>query len=154
MIKLVLSVCPACRRYSGRCLSQQMASLPAERLWITLFNKIEVTGIDFAGSINITPWKGRGVRSTKGYICIFVCFATRAVHIEIVSDLSTKAFLDAFDRFCNRRKLSKKICSDNATNFQGAERELKQIFSEFFFFADFFKTEFFKPIREYVNNLH
>ena len=138
MIKSVLSICPTCRRYSGQCLSQQIASLPTERL--TLDYHFEVTGIDFAGSIKVIPWKGRGVRSTKGYISIFVCFATRAVHIEIMSDLSTKAFIAAFDRFFNRRNLPKKICSDNATNFQGAERELKQIFSE--------KTESFKSIKE------
>ena len=74
-----------------------MASLPIERL--DLEYPFTVTGGDFAGPIKVTPLKGRGIQSTKGYICIFVCFGMRATHIEIVSDLSTKAFLAAFERF-------------------------------------------------------
>ena len=143
VIKSVLSACPTCRRYSGRCVSQQMASLPFERL--DLEYPFTVTGVDFAGPIKVTPSKSRGIQSTKGYICIFVCFATRATHIEIVSDLSTKAFLAAFDRFCNRHGLPKMVCSDNATNFQGAEREIAAIFAA--------NSESLRTIREYVNNL-
>ena len=44
-----------------------------------------VTGLDYAGPIKVTQSKGREIISTKGYICIFVCFVTRAVHIEIDS---------------------------------------------------------------------
>ena len=53
--------------------------------------------------------------------------ATTAVHIEIVTSLSTKAFLDALLRFTSRRGLPSIIHSDNATNFQGAQRELAQL---------------------------
>ena len=63
----------------------------------------------------------------KAYICIFVCFSTRAVHIELVSDLTTDAFLGALVRFTNRRGTPAHIYSDNGTNFVGANRELQAV---------------------------
>ncbi|GFT55694.1 hypothetical protein TNCV_1424341, partial [Trichonephila clavipes] len=46
-------------------------------------------GIDYAGPVLIKCNKGRGTKSTKGYIALFVCLATKAVHIEAVGDLTT-----------------------------------------------------------------
>ena len=64
---------------------------------------------------------------TKGYICIFVCFATKAIHIKLASDLSTECFLNALRRFCSRRGICSEIYSDNATNFVGANRKLQEL---------------------------
>lgn len=67
----------------------------------------------------------------NGYICVFVCFSTRAVHIELVADLTTEAFLNALIRFIGRRGVCSDIFSDNATNFAGANNrllELKKMF--------------------------
>jgi len=61
---------------------------------------------------------------TKGYIAIFVCFATKAVHIEVVTNLTTESFLAALRRFIARRGKPKTMYSDNGTNFQGAANEL------------------------------
>jgi len=44
-----------------------------------------------------------------------------------VSDLSTSAFLDAFDRFVARRGLPTTVYSDCGTNFVGADRQLRQL---------------------------
>ena len=115
LVKSVTSKCTTCLRYSGRCLAQQMAPLPFERLVLTFF--LAATGVDYAGYIKVTPHRGRGITSTKEFICIFICFATRAMRIEIASDLTSKAFLAAFDRFSNRRNLPGSMHSDNGTNF-------------------------------------
>lgn len=58
---------------------------------------------------------------------VFVCFSTKAVHLEVVGDLSSDAFLNALKRFVSRRGLCKDIYSDNATNFVGANNELKDV---------------------------
>jgi len=50
--------------------------------------------------------------------------ASRAIHIEIVSNLTTAAFLDALKRFAARRGLPKTIWSDNGRNFVGASNYL------------------------------
>ncbi|XP_076246254.1 uncharacterized protein LOC143186464 [Calliopsis andreniformis] len=68
----------------------------------------------------------RGKTAHKVYIAVFVCYATRAVHIELVHDYTTSAFLAALDRFVARRGIPSCIFSDNGTNFVGADRELQQ----------------------------
>jgi len=51
----------------------------------------------------------------------------KAVHIEVVTSLSTEAFLAALRRFIARRGKPRTICSHNGTNFQGAANELHPI---------------------------
>jgi len=65
---------------------------------------------------------------TKGYIAIFVCFATKAVHIEVVTSLTTESFLAALRRFIAGRGKPKTMYSDNGTNFQGAANELHVVY--------------------------
>ncbi|UYV66776.1 hypothetical protein LAZ67_4002825 [Cordylochernes scorpioides] len=55
-------------------------------------------------------------------------FCTKAVHIEIVSDLSSAAFLAAFKRFISRRGKPSDILSDNRTNFRGANSIIREQF--------------------------
>ena len=62
----------------------------------------------------------------KAYACLFVCFTTKAVHIELVSDLTSEAFLAALRRFVSRRGCPQ---SDNGSNFVGAHNILKDIYS-------------------------
>ena len=61
-------------------------------------------------------------------MAIFVCFCTKAVHIEVVSDLTTEAFLAALKRFVSRRGLPDSIHSDNGTNFVGAKNDLQELY--------------------------
>jgi len=56
---------------------------------------------------------------------VFVCFSTRAIHLEPVVGLTSEAFLAALRRFMARRGKRTKIYSDNATNFVGVQKELK-----------------------------
>jgi len=69
----------------------------------------------------------RNAQPTKGYICVFICFATKAAHLELVGDLSTNSFVASLRRFWSRRGLSKSIYSDNGTNFVGANRQLQEL---------------------------
>jgi len=60
--------------------------------------------------------------------------ATKAVHLELVSDLSSTAFIKAL-RFVAIRGRCARLYNDNGNNFKGAERELRQMFrtaSEFY----------------------
>ncbi len=51
------------------------------------------TETDFAGPITLKNWHTQKPVFVKGYVCLFVCFTTRAIHLELVADLSTDAFL-------------------------------------------------------------
>lgn len=88
------------------------------------------SGVDYAGPIKLHKSKGRGVATYKGYIALFVCMATKAVHIEVVGDQTTASFFGALEWFISRRGKVVEIWSDNATTFQGANAELRALLKE------------------------
>jgi hypothetical protein len=86
------------------------------------------TAVDFAGPLYI---KNKGdSSSTKVWICLFTCCVTRAIHLELVADLTTTTFLRCLKRFSARRGLPRRILSDNAKTFKTAARLIKTIFSD------------------------
>ena len=58
---------------------------------------------------------------------MFACLATKAVHLELVADLTTSAFIATLRRFKGRRGIPSTIWSDRGTNFVGAEREIYRL---------------------------
>lgn len=124
-VKKQLRKCQRCARFNARPMTQQMAALPEPR--VNVSRPFTHTGIDYAGPIDIRISGGRGHKTSKGYISIFICFSTKAIHVEAVSSLTSTAFIAAFRRFCGRRGHIKHIYSDNGTNFVGANRILKTL---------------------------
>nr|XP_053620905.1 uncharacterized protein LOC128681202 [Plodia interpunctella] len=104
------------------------------------------TGTDYAGPFRVTLTRGRGVRSTKAYICLFICMTTRAIHIELVGDLSTASFLAAFKRFLSRRGPVRHMYSDNGTNYVGAKRSISEL--QGFLSSKHFNTEYGRILAE------
>ena len=105
-----------------------MGNLPAAR--IQQQKPFSVVSVDMGGPITTSLHKGSGTRTQKSYICVFVCFATKALHIEIVSDLSTDAFIAALHRFIARRGRCIEIYFENGTNFFGASNRLRGIMED------------------------
>ncbi|GFU38732.1 integrase catalytic domain-containing protein [Trichonephila clavipes] len=101
-----------------RSSSQLMGDLPPIRF--QQIRPFESTGLDFAGPLTTKCAHKRSVTKFKSYICLFICTATKAVHLELVSILSTAAFLAALRRFIARRSCPSTIISDNGSNFKGA----------------------------------
>ncbi|GFV05357.1 integrase catalytic domain-containing protein [Trichonephila clavipes] len=101
-----------------------MGSLPRERVNPSF--PFLHTGIDYCGPFFIRYKHQKGYLP-KIYVAIFVCLASKAVHLEIVSDLTTDAFLATLKHFVARRGKCATISSDNAKNFVGANRELKRL---------------------------
>ena len=60
-------------------------------------------------------------------MCLFTCANTRAIHLEVVEDLSEETFLKAFRRFVSRRSLPRKMVSDNAPTYLSSAQELKPL---------------------------
>ncbi|XP_053592989.1 uncharacterized protein LOC128667349 [Microplitis demolitor] len=87
------------------------------------------TGIDYAGPVTLKTFQGRGTKTYKGWIAVFVCLATSAIHIEIVTHYSTDAFVTAFTRFTSRRSACSILYSDCGTHFVGADATLKKEFA-------------------------
>jgi hypothetical protein len=74
--------------------------------------------------------KGRGGKLVKAYICLFICLSTKAIHIELVSDLTSDAFVATFRRLMSRRGRVANLHSDNGTNFVGADNEMKKLLKQ------------------------
>lgn len=126
-VRSILRKCVTCFRVNPVKLMRKMGSLPSDRI---IENRpFLIVGVDYAGPFNIKDGKLRNRCVIKAYLCIFICFTTKAVHLELVSDLSTQAFLNCFKRFISRRGVCRKIYSDNGLNFVGASNELKQLYS-------------------------
>ena len=58
---------------------------------------------------------------------MFICLATRAVHLEVAYSLGTDSFPNAFFRMTSRRGVPRDVLSDNGTNFVGGVNELKEL---------------------------
>ncbi|XP_043865026.1 uncharacterized protein LOC122757290 [Drosophila mojavensis] len=129
LARSIVRRCVHCVRYKPKLQQQLMGNLPVERL--TPSRPFAHCGVDFCGPVNVYL-RIQGKAPRKAYIAIFVCFATKAVHIEVVSDLSTDAFLAALRRMIARRGLPVDIFCDNATNFTGASNQLKELRTYFF----------------------
>jgi len=84
----------------------------------------EVTRIDFTGALCV-----RSEQEPKVYICLFTCAVTRAVHLEVMIDLTVQCFLQAFRHFSGRKSLPRLVLSDNGSTFLSAADELKALFS-------------------------
>lgn len=88
-------------------------------------------GIDFAGPFQMKESSKRKSTISKIYLCLFVCMATKAIHLEAVTRLTTDAFLASMERFTSRRGLPSDIYSDRGSNFLGAANYLKDLVSWF-----------------------
>lgn len=72
------------------------------------------------------------------------CFSTRAVHLELASDLTAQKFILAFKRFVGHRGVCRKLYSDNATNFHGADHDLASMFVS--------ASQFYKNVATVLEN--
>ncbi|KAH8314746.1 hypothetical protein KR074_010662, partial [Drosophila pseudoananassae] len=88
--------CIRCFRTKPRLMEHIMADLPEQR--VSGSQVFGVTGVDFCGPFYYKP-EVRNKAPVKCYVSIFICFATKAVHLELVRDLSTMSFLQALKRF-------------------------------------------------------
>ena len=127
LARFVARSCIICRRETARPQLQLMGQLPPER--ITPGPVFEKVGIDYAGPVHIKYGHVRKPVVVKAYIAVFVSLNVKAVHLELVSDLTTEAFLATLRRFIARRGKPTLLWSDNGSNFVGAKRELKNLYS-------------------------
>ena len=74
-----------------------------------------------------------------------VSLSVKAVHLELVSDLTTDTFISALRRFIARRGKPTLIWSDHGTNFVGAQNELKQL-------AEFLENQRIQNISQFCTS--
>ncbi|KYN05838.1 hypothetical protein ALC62_03227 [Cyphomyrmex costatus] len=126
-VRKIIRSCVNCHRFDAGAVNHKMGDLPAVRIRPAApFTNV---GIDFCGPFFIKERKFRNRTSIKVYVCVFICMSIKAVHLEVVSDLTSEGFLAALRRFVARRGLPEHIYSDNGTNFKGANNQLKELYA-------------------------
>lgn len=119
MIESFLKRCVGCRKLRRPVQEQKMANLPEER--VEPSPPFTFVGMDCFGPFTTTE----GRKQHKRYGLLFTCLCSRAVHIEMLPDLSTDAFLLGLRCFIGIRGAVSTIMCDQGTNFVGADNELK-----------------------------
>lgn len=97
------------------------AALPKTR--VTEATPFSRTGLDYLGPMYVRTGKDQ----QKVWICLFTCLVTRAVHLELLRDMSAEEFLLGFRRFISERGCPAEIISDNSLTFKAANNALNLI---------------------------
>ena len=126
IVRTLTRQCTKCQRQAAKPVPQMMGQLPSER--ITPGFVFQRVGVDYVGPFLIKSGSIRKPTILKAYACVFVSLTVKAVHVELVSSLTTGAFIATLRRFIGRRGLPTVIWSDYGTNFVGAKRELIDLY--------------------------
>ena len=136
-VREYINHCVICRRFSASHYKPPPPP-PLPDFRVKRSAPFSAVGVDYAGPLTVKQTVltsstaclkgGRNAYtsySVKIWVCLFTCCVTRAVHIELVTNLSSNSFLDCFKRFVSRRGLPSLIISDNGTTFQSAAKTLR-----------------------------
>ncbi|KAK2575256.1 hypothetical protein KPH14_012780 [Odynerus spinipes] len=124
-VRQVIRKCITCFRFNPQISQPIMGNLPVSRTKHS--RPFSTVGVDYCGPFFVRESKRRNAKQVKSYISFFICFVTKAVHVELVMDMTTESFLAALKRFLSRRGRPVEIISDNGTTFVGANRELREL---------------------------
>ncbi|XP_041422759.1 uncharacterized protein LOC108719567 isoform X1 [Xenopus laevis] len=124
VIAKYISKCVTCRKTRRPTEEQRMADLPADR--VNPSPPFLYSGMDCFGPF-ITK---QNRKEYKRYGLIFTCLSSRAIHLEMLEDMSTDAFINALRCFIAIRGTVRELRSDQGSNFVGAKNELNKALKE------------------------
>ena len=119
----VLRNCITCKGLQGKSYKASVVP-PLPEFRVKCNEPFSTTGIDYTGALTV---RTANRQTEKVYIILFTCPVSRAIHMELVNNLSCHSFLLTFRKFCNRRTFPSLVLSDNATTFGAAASFLKEI---------------------------
>ena len=126
LVSSVIHQCITCRKLRGRFAWQQMADLPEDRLKPS--PPFTFVGVDTFGPWPVAYRRTRGTHTNqKRWALLFTCLVSRAIHIEVIEELSSASFINAMRRFIALRGPVKQFRSDRGTNFIGGSDELNTV---------------------------
>lgn len=137
LVRSVVHKCVICKRFEGKPFAAPPAPpLPSFR--VNVSSPFLFTAVDFAGPMFLKD-KG-GPCSSKVWIALFTCCVSRAVHLELVPDMTTTTFVRCLKRFTARRGLPKKIVSDNAKTFKATAKLINTVLNQ-------------REVQDYLSNV-
>ncbi|XP_065891666.1 uncharacterized protein [Dysidea avara] len=126
-IRKIIYQCVVCRKLEGQHY-RAAPPPPLPEFRVKGAPPFAYCGVDFAGPLYIRV-EDRS-ESSKVWIALYTCCVTRAVHLELVPDMTTQTFLRSFKRFTARRGIPLQIISDNAKTFVSAALTLDKMLSD------------------------
>ncbi|GBO02493.1 hypothetical protein AVEN_70402-1 [Araneus ventricosus] len=118
IIRKALKTCTVCKRFDAKHSEVQAAPLPEDRVRDSA--TFETTGIDLAGPLYLRD-------GSKAWVVLYTCAVYRAVHLELVTSLTTDKFLLSLRRFIARRGRPSIIYTDNGSNSAGSDQALNKV---------------------------
>lgn len=126
LMRSLIHSCVTCAKWHPKSPSPIQGQLPSFRMEST-FPFRHTVGLDCFGPYLYKVSPRRNSASDKLWGLIFVCEATRASHIEILTSMSAKHFLAAVDRFTSRRGVPVTFRSDCGTNFTAGFKKMSEM---------------------------
>ncbi|XP_074099941.1 uncharacterized protein LOC141528018 [Cotesia typhae] len=96
----IIHQCLTCFQAKPRMADHIMGNLPAYR--VSLARPFLRVGIDYCGPLYMKEKRYRNRQKLKVYVAVYICISTKAVHLELVTDLTTEAFMASLKRFFSR----------------------------------------------------
>ena len=128
-----------CRRYEGGPYKMPpLAPLPQSRM--SQSSPFIRAGLDYFGPLYIKT--SNGVK--KVWVCLYTCMVTRAIHLELIQDMSADEFILGFKRCVSQRGSPVEIVSDNASQFKAASKVLETVWRRVINSVD---------VQSYVSNM-
>ena len=122
-VRKIVGQCTVCRRLESKPYApEDSPPLPEFRTKVDF--PFSYVGVDFAGPLFVRE----GADTKKVYIALFTCAVSRALHLDLVPDLSAETFLRCFKRFTARFGIPRHVTSDNAKTFKSAAKSLVGLF--------------------------
>eukprot|EP00079_Xenopus_tropicalis_P036905 XP_017950676.1 PREDICTED: uncharacterized protein LOC101733728 [Xenopus tropicalis] len=116
--------CVLCRKTRRPTEDQRMANLPMDR--VEPSPPFSYCGMDCFGPF----YTKQDRKEHKRYGLLFTCLSSRAIHIEMLENMSTDVFINALRCFIAIRGTVREIRSDQGSNFVGAKNELRKALEE------------------------
>ena len=122
LVERTISECVTCRKIQGPPF-RSVPTPPLPKSRVVQSQAFQLSGIDYTGSLIV---RDQGYRTSSSvYISLFTCAAVRALHLELIEDQTTQAFLGAFRRFISGRGVPECIISDNSKTLKAGAQELQ-----------------------------
>ncbi len=131
-VNQVLFRCQFCKKSNAKSFrAPEMPNLPSGR--ISRMSPFTWVGVDYCGPFYCNLTSSQNNRTTKVWICLFTCLTVRAIHLEIVTDLTAESFLLSLRRFTSRRGFPQSFITDNASQFKLVKKVLEKAESKSIF---------------------
>nr|XP_047141395.1 uncharacterized protein LOC124816304 [Hydra vulgaris] len=126
LVRSLINKCSFCKRLFGKAFTSKV-SPPLPHYRVTASFPFQHTGVDYLGPLHVKPiFDDNSTEMYSVHVVLFTCATTRAVHLDLVPDLSAKSFVLCLKRFIGRRGIPNLIISDNATCFKNEEVKLSE----------------------------